>query len=355
MSCSTWLVLALTGTWQFVAASSVGDLNLIRPRELATDTRMLSRRDAIIESPAELAYTNSTAAGLISPRVVTKPASNQARYGHSAVYLRSSKSVMFIGGQLDVNSSETAEITNQVLSLDLASVGDAQDVQPDIIKHWSKYLPATAWAAAALDSNDQIWLLGGLTADCSKDATTHVFDGTKWSAPNLLPRLPPRRRQTRAVAVANSNTGGTDIFVFGGIAERETCSEGTIGYRGIDRYDTVTSTVETFGWQAPSGANTDFEPPLSDYSAILLADGKTIAVVGGQTASGELASMKKILLFDTVRRKWKFQVRPWSILYLTLFANISLCCRGLLVLFLPEGWDMLRSSLRTERSSCTAV
>lgn len=300
------LLFAGIGSTHSFAAASSGTRNTVH-RQPILDTIALTRREAGLDAAGASAYTNATLASKLGkPKVNLRPAATQPRFGHTAIYNTEDDTIVFVGGQLDVNTSSTTEITNQALSLDPASV----ESELEAMKSWSKNLPANAWAASAVDNRERVWLIGGLTADCSKDATVHVFDGQKWSSPKLKPKAPPRRRQARAVAFSNSTTGGTDIFVLGGIAERETCSEGTIGYRGIDRYDTVSNTVETFGWDAPAGAKSDFEPPVSDYTATLLSDGKTIAVIGGQTASGAFSPMKSILLFDIVKRRWTMQVSP---------------------------------------------
>ncbi|KAK4696985.1 hypothetical protein P7C70_g8281, partial [Phenoliferia sp. Uapishka_3] len=125
-----------------------------------------------------------------------------------------------------------------------------------------------------------------------------------WANPGVQPRTPPRRRQAQAVAVYNATTSGSDLFVFGGIAEKYTCSSETIGYFGVDRWDTVAGTVETLPWDPPANADATFAVPVSDYTATLLADNTSIVLVGGQTASGNLVGMETVLVFNSKLRTW---------------------------------------------------
>ncbi|GAA5881282.1 hypothetical protein JCM1840_003844 [Sporobolomyces johnsonii] len=253
--------------------------------------------------------TPSTAnASTSSPTVVASTTSSTGRFGHSAVYLPPpTNQILLFGGQVGDNGTQ---ITSSVLRFDAASTflwGDrpvsAIPDNPAVDATLSSGFPATAWAASALDEQERTWIVGGVTDSC-QEPMAHVLNGSSWSTPTLSPRVPPRRRQASAVAVANLTTQGTDVWVFGGIAEAYTCSSETIGYVGIDRYDTALDTVESMAWAAPINATSDWEAPVSDYTATLLDDGSSIAIVGGQTAQGELAGMDQVLVFNVDLRNW---------------------------------------------------
>lgn len=274
---------------------------------------------------ATVAYSNASHS---LPSVVD--ATNQGRYGHSAVYLPPpTNELLLIGGQVGDSGSGT-QITNEVLRFRVASSflwGDrpmsAIPDNPAKDAALAKGLPATAWGAATVDAQGRTWVVGGVTEDCDKDAIAHVLARTTnsssssasaWTVPALSPRYPPRRRQASALAVANATTGGTDVWVFGGIADQFTCSSETIGYAGIDRYDTVSGIVESMPWDAPGTVPpSEWEPPVSDYAAVVLDDAAGAAVgvlvIGGQGSDGHLADTAEVLNFDLASRAWFQQVR----------------------------------------------
>ncbi|BGP19874.1 hypothetical protein JCM10213_008653 [Rhodosporidiobolus nylandii] len=285
------------------------------------------RARALLPRQAGVAYSvgaNNTdaASGGVSARQAT---SVEGRYGHSAVYLAEGNKLLLLGGQLDSANGSSAtggapEVSSAVLQFNLASTflwGDrpvsAIPDNPSTNTTLSSSFPGAAFGAAAATSTGDVWLLGGLSpSDCTASPAL-VFSQTteEWAAPSpeLSPRTPPRRRQASAVPVQNSTTGGTDIWVFGGIAEQWTCAEGgeTVGYVGIDRYDTVGGSVESLPWLAPEGAAQGWAAPVSDYSATFMELEEEIVIVGGQTAQGELVDMSSVLLFDVESRSWTAQ------------------------------------------------
>ncbi|GAA5827893.1 hypothetical protein JCM11251_007719 [Rhodosporidiobolus azoricus] len=270
------------------------------------------------ETGTVIATDNSTVAtGSSSPPVVVSATSHEGRYGHQAVYLPPPSNELFLlGGQLDANGT-VPSITPSNLNFRLASTflwGDrpvsAIPDNPSVDSALSTGLPASAWGAAAADAQGRTWLFGGVTADCETDSVANVYSNGTWTGVQFEPRMPPRRRQASAIPVANSTTGGTDVWVFGGIAEQSTCSSiegGTVAYAGMDRYDTANEVVESMAWSAPEGAGQGWLAPVSDYTATLLEEGK-ILVVGGQNAQGTLAHLDEVLLFDIVSRSWTSQV-----------------------------------------------
>ncbi|BGP35171.1 hypothetical protein JCM10296v2_007001 [Rhodotorula toruloides] len=293
-----------TATASFFSAS----LDALRSRALVIP-RQAAGADAL-----GVVYSNTSVA---RPTVVS--ASTEGRYGHASVYLPPpTNQLLLIGGQVGENGTQ---FSNEVLRFYVGSTflwGDrpisAIPDNPSEDDSLSTGLPATAWAAASLTSGtsgQETWLVGGMTADCETDGLVHTLKGSSgpWSTPSLSPRVPPRRRQAKAVSVSNSTTGGTDVWVLGGIAEQFTCSGETIGYVGLDRFDTVNGIVESMPWTAPVGtaATSSWEPPVSDYTATLLAGGESFVVVGGQTSEGTLADLAHVLVFDTVSRSWTQQ------------------------------------------------
>ncbi|GAA5888396.1 hypothetical protein JCM6882_008604 [Rhodosporidiobolus microsporus] len=264
-----------------------------------------------------LSTDNSTAAASSSFPVVVDATSHEGRYGHSAVYLPApTNELLLLGGQLDSNGT-APEITASSLTFRLASTflwGDrpvsAIPDNPAVDSALSSGISASAWGAAAADEQGRTWLFGGVTADCETDSVASVYSNGTWSAVDFSPRMPPRRRQASAVPVLNATTGGTDVWIFGGIAEQYTCSSdgSTVGYVGMDRYDTVNEVVESMAWSAPEGAGEGWLAPVSDYTATPLDDEGSVLIVGGQTAQGTLSHIDEVLLFDVATRSWTSQV-----------------------------------------------
>ncbi|BGP27465.1 kelch-type beta propeller domain containing protein [Rhodotorula toruloides] len=291
-----------------VAASFFASLDALRSRALVLP------RQAAGGVVAGVVYSNTS---VTQPTVVS--ATTEGRYGHVAVYLPPpTNQLLLIGGQVGENGTQ---ITNEVLRFYVGSTflwGDrpvsAIPDNPAKDDSLATGLPATAWTAAAATSGtsgQETWLVGGMTASCETDGLVHTLKGSSspWSTPSLSPRVPPRRRQAKAVPISNSTTGGTDVWVLGGIAEQYTCSGETIGYVGLDRFDTVNDVVESMPWSAPEGmaARSSWEPPVSDYTATLLPGGESFVVVGGQTSEGTLTDMTSVLVFNTTSRSWTQQ------------------------------------------------
>lgn len=257
-----------------------------------------------------VAYPNSTQ---VLP-AIGNATTGQALYGHVAVYLPSSEQLLLIGGQIGESGTViTKEIRTFNLYSELLYGPRPTSVIPDnpsLDPYLSSTLPPHAWAAATVDTQERVWLIGGLTQDCRIDGAAYVLDagGEGWTSPVASPRAPPRRRQAAAVAVLNATTHLDDIYVFGGIAEAWTCAGETIGYLGMDRWSTASTEVESIPWATPESATSRYEPPVSDYTASLLGDGASIAVVGGQTTDGVLAHMDEVLVFGTKKRAWSLQV-----------------------------------------------
>ncbi|GAA5980946.1 hypothetical protein JCM11641_005494 [Rhodosporidiobolus odoratus] len=257
---------------------------------------------------------------------VTPPSSSQGRYGHSALYLPPPvNQLLLLGGQLDNTDTDSSsssnttapELSSSVLTFNLGSTFlwgnrpvSAIPDNPRSDPTYSTSFPGGAFGAAAVAGNGSLWYIGGIATQPCDSATTFpalVFtQGANWTQPESSPRIPPRRRQASAVSVKNATTGGVDVWVFGGIAEQYTCSSdgSTVAYAGVDRYDTLSGTVETMAWSAPVNASQVWDAPVSDYSATWVEELGEVVVVGGQTAQGVLAPMDAVLRFEVATRTW---------------------------------------------------
>lgn len=246
----------------------------------------------------------------VSPSAASS-ALQKGRYGHSSVYLPGSNSILFIGGQ--VGESGTF-ITNDVLSLDLSQPYPSP-TNPMQRPELSIGLPPHAWAAVTVDNTERIWVIGGVTQDCASDSLAVILDDGKWSTISLPPAssVPPRRRQAQAITTLPglstiTNLPTSNIWVWGGIAEPYTCSFDTVGYMGIDLWDTSAESAQTFSWSSFANQLEGYRPPVSDYAAVVLGDGRRVAFVGGQAASGDYVGLDKVLVFDTQEQRWSLQV-----------------------------------------------
>lgn len=318
----------------------------------------------------------------------------RGRYGHSAVYLPKRDQVLFIGGQV---GTQGTYITNDVLSLNLSApyfshsssiangtdlsnhtifssgnsdvLFESQNANPRQETNLTSDLPPNAWAASAVDDQERVWLIGGVTQDCQNDAAAYVLEDTldeeevnrysarSWRAISPA-RRPPRRRQARAVSVPQNGTAvnsGDGIYVFGGIAEPYTCSLETVGYLAMDDWQAWSNgtVVGTSPWEAPDGYG---EPPVSDYAAVQLGETDGIVYLGGQTASGKLVEMDSLLLYNTTTGLYSSQVG--CTLHLesgSVETDERVTNSHSLATFPPREWVTQLYRYQTDVSSSTAV
>lgn len=236
---------------------------------------------------------------------------SSGRYGHSAVYLPYKKQVLFLGGQIGTRGSS---FTNEVLALDMTLSYDARNPAPP--PDFAEGLPPTAWAASAVDAQQRIWMIGGVTQNCQDESTAYLLeDGSKWTATGQDHKgsRPPRRRQAQAV-VLDDGSMQSSIYVFGGIAEAHTCSLETVGYLAMDSWNATdpdnAGAAQTTPWKGqielqkvlPNG------PPVSDYVAVRLQQTDSILYLGGQDATGRLLEMDRILRYNTTSKFWSMHV-----------------------------------------------
>ncbi|CEH19357.1 hypothetical protein CBOM_06686 [Ceraceosorus bombacis] len=293
------------------------------------------------------------------------------RWGHTAAYLPSAKSIIFIGGQVPSNSSEKAGmVTNDVFALDVsqlvaANVSAAQQGSRSGDKgdeHWtllnSANLPPHAFAARALthkanQENGQIWLVGGATDDCTGNApvyrwstsTSNLTDG-KWDALHDLPNnlnvsTPVRRRGARAVQVPNElglqnmqdekkarQTGAITFMVVGGTTDGSTCapvassSRGTADYFGVDFWSALPSASAKGGAISTRSLALDNRMsgfPVVDYATVLLpANSVTksnarVLFLGGRDSHQSLVDMNHVWALDLATGKWERWITTASV------------------------------------------
>ena len=287
---------------------------------------------------------------------------SNGRYGHAAIYQQYHNSILFIGGQIGTSGTY---VTNDVLSLDLNKPysrfstisGFTETTNPALIPALSSGLPPNAWSAYAIDAQERIWLIGGVTQDCESDAVAYVLqDGSSWTPVDLGHYRPPRRRQASAIAVCNG-TEDSSLYIFGGVAEPYTCSLETVGYLAMDIWNTTTTTaatplVNSIPWETPSNTSlrlerqnsNRYEPALSDYAVVSLPEEKVIVYVGGQDANGNLASMDEVLLFNTSTSTWTTDVsyNPLWFYHAVETLIVIVLCRPSQERYLLQAWVNLQ-------------
>jgi hypothetical protein len=225
---------------------------------------------------------------------------SRGRYGASAVIFEGV--LLLIGGQIP--SPSGLFITNDVVALNL-SLPYSKDSKLKTDAKWSQHLLPNAWAAAS-ETDQGVWLIGGVTQDCETDAIAMVLNGPNqsWTKVAATSQTPPRRRQAQAITLQDGS-----LYLWGGIAEPYTCSLDTVGYMGLDVWNTLTQRVKTYSWEALSSKLPKlYKPPISDYAAVLLPDQTCIAFIGGQISQGHLADMQTILVLDTSKMEFTLQV-----------------------------------------------
>lgn len=278
-------------------------------------------------------FSNGTEASGSLPASHTR----QARYGHGSAYLASTKSLLLFGGQIDAEAGQGTYVSNDVLVFNVSSpyTQAAQDSttptvgeNPDLVPDLSSGLPPGAWSAVTASDTD-VWVIGGVTEDCQNDAPAYVsrqqhleYPGeARWQPVQPQGSVqPPRRRQAKAVILPASNNSimsdvTSSIYVWGGVAEKHTCSLEKVAYLAMDIWHlnsnrTQVSSVDVVTWSEATNAShssssssehtlVSSAPPVVDYTMTALKDSDGIAVVGGQDAEGRLVTMENILVFNT--------------------------------------------------------
>lgn len=234
------------------------------------------------------------------------------RFGHSAAYLPSENSILFIGGQI---AHEGTFITNDVVTLNLDSGTTSQ--APNFARH----LPPKAWTASAITPDEEIWLVGGIAEDCAAD-TAAVYskpnNATEWISAQPLPAAPKRRKLAHAVVLPNGSTNSSQLYIWGGVSEPYTCSADVEPYTSLDVWQLDTQTVRSTDWSTMFGLSQDWPeqhlPPVTDYVALPLPDSEQVMYIGGRTTAKNgqllyLSRFNRIALLDTDKLSWSQQVR----------------------------------------------
>ena len=255
--------------------------------------------------------THAQSHHLINPGIVRNASYVQSdlitgRYGHGSVFIPGSNRVLFIGGQID---HDGALITNDVSYLDLSQEFDSFDQYPHPMREeYTQNLPALAWAATTIDFRGRIWSLGGTTQDPTHDRICLVSSdaGKGWSNRDGDWHEPPRRRQSQAVSIP-TEIDGTTIFNWGGIAGPSTGSPDTVGYYAMDVWHANDNHVDMVQYTHPHGAPEHYHPPVADYAAAALPDGR-IVYIGGQTAQGDLLPFDTVLVYHPDQALWFMRV-----------------------------------------------
>ncbi|WVQ79321.1 hypothetical protein IAT38_001418 [Cryptococcus sp. DSM 104549] len=237
----------------------------------------------------------ATAAAASLPRALASTPA--ARWGHQAVYVKSKQAVYVVGGEV---SSSDSEITNEVLILSLNSTST------DFTSGSSSGLPAHAFASMIVTPDDSsLVVVGGMTSDCSSDATAHTLDlssGTAWTS--ATPNRFSRRRGTGMVWVDNNSTNG-EVMVVGGIADSYSCASSTSVYAAADILSLPLSSSALVSSRSLPTSLTGSTLAVSDFGLATDSAGK-IYLAGGQSSSGDLVSLSAIGVWDS-SNGWKSQ------------------------------------------------
>jgi hypothetical protein len=222
--------------------------------------------------------------------VRTSTSTPKPRYSHSTVY--ANNTVYFLGGILSDTSLST-----DFLSLDLSQ--EFNSSSPPWISLPS--LPGgTANAAAAIGTDQRVYLLGGQTNDCSSNFL-NVYDpsSSTWATPQFFGTTPIRRQGGETFTSAADDI----IFYFGG--QSTACTTG-----GTNVYNTLNAmSLQNSSWFIPANSN----PPVaeSDFALtkVMIGSGSTeqVLIIGGQTAQANTyVQMSQLGIFDMTSRSWTF-------------------------------------------------
>jgi len=214
----------------------------------------------------------------------------QPRYGQATVY--ANNTAYFLGGILSDTSLST-----DFFSLDLSSQFNVSSPT------WHSLSPlssSTANAAAAIDPEGRVYLLGGQTWDCSS-TFANVYDpqASEWGTPQFFGTTPIRRQSARTF-LSNDNQV---IYYFGGTST--SCATGTTTV-----YNTLNAlSFQNSSWFSPANAN----PPVAEsgfaVTKIIPGQGTTeqILIIGGQAAANNtFIQMSQLGLFDMTSQSWTF-------------------------------------------------
>ncbi|PWN33290.1 uncharacterized protein FA14DRAFT_161214 [Meira miltonrushii] len=296
---------------------------------------------------SEINVINATTGGPMSLQEV-----NEERWGQTSAYMPSSNRVLFTGGQVKSSEDGVIRVTNDVFTLDMSNGTIANGYLKQTTEagqnRWhrssSDALPPHAFAARAVThtgdhQGEQIFVIGGATADCSiSNSPVYVWNAAKhgqvsgsWSAPNISmgQTIPPRRRGMSAMQVpvsiglnsseaeAARQKGGSSFMVVGGYTDYTTCNSSTSNssqapnaYPYVDIWTTDKSGESMSVRTLPIDSRM---PNMSiyDYSAVVLPANETakqntrILFVGGRDVFGAFTPMNQLWTLDIETNVWQ--------------------------------------------------
>lgn len=281
------------------------------------------------------------------------PDVSQNRWGQTAVYLPESGIVMFTGGQMRSQDGQ-AIITNDVFALDVSSKASSAKRQATN-NRWTRLssanLPPHAFAAKAVThtgnhQGEQLYLIGGATADCSisnspvymwQSGESGDWRSGQWTAPYIAPGavIPPRRRNAMAVQVPVKlglgsedaskveEAGGISFMVLGGATDTTTCNSTgntpSAQYQAVDVWTLVKGTgTKRADDHAPPTMQVRSLPidprmpnmSISDYTTVVVPanesaqTGSRVVFIGGRNAEGSFTPMNQLWSLDVETSTW---------------------------------------------------
>jgi hypothetical protein len=214
----------------------------------------------------------------------------QPRYGQATVY--ANNTAYFLGGILSDTSLST-----DFFSLDLST---QFNISSPPWHSLPSLLTSTANAAAAIDPEGRIYLLGGQTWDCTS-TFANVYDPqtSGWGTPQFFGTAPIRRQAARTF-LSNDNQV---IYYFGGVST--SCATGTATV-----YNTLNAlSIQNSSWFSPANSH----PPVAEsgfaVTKVMPGQGTTeqILIIGGQAAANNtFVQMSQLGLFDMTSQSWTF-------------------------------------------------
>lgn len=298
----------------------------------------------------DLDILNATAGGAMSLVEV-----NEERWGLTSAYIPTLNRILFTGGQVKSAEDGIIRVTNDVFTLDMSNGtianGYFRQTTEAGQRRWhrssSDALPPHAFAARAVThtgnhQGEQVFLIGGATADCSISnspvyawkAAKHDQSSGRWSKPNITThqKIPPRRRGMSAVQVPvtiglNSSeaeiarqAGGSSFMVLGGYMDYTTCNSSISSsaqkpnaYPNVDIW-TIFADGKDEEVMSVRTLPIDTRMPnmsIYDYSAVVLPANETskqntrIMFVGGQDEFGAFTPMNRLWILDIETNTWE--------------------------------------------------
>jgi len=286
------------------------------------------------------------------------------RWGHSSTFLNGTiqdkqSQLLFIGGQVD----RSGQITNDVWSLDITALTNPSPSSSNSTSdsnRWSRLsssnLPPHSFSSsvllpkthAAKREEDELWLIGGLTLDCSKDSPIHVWkNSTGWKSPGSIEEAPLRRKGAVGFNVpanlgkqknSNNTTDGqikmNGVMVLGGVSDSSTCYSSTnsttnekspkeVNYFGLDIWSqkSSTSTKSNASSITPTSRSLSLDSrmkslSLVDSSSVLIpvhqsssskspSHDPRIAFMGGKQLDGQLAEFNNFWVLELSTGNWE--------------------------------------------------